>query len=410
MALAMLPGAAAGPVSQAQAAWPPVEVDLIVQQDGNMVTATISARNVGDFDIDVFNISGGVPRGARYVDSWAGSGRGFNAGVFHGNDVRWTNSGIKAGGRQGPFVYMFDTSALSAGSSADVSAAVSWTGKAPGTAVSRTLAIRDGAASAAAAPAAPAASPPAGVAAAPTLEWFGWSHFRLTSSDGLVVLINPFITNNPDASIKVEDIIKADVILAADGHGDEQGDSIALAQNTGAKLIGGGFELGSWFIQQGVPASQVIRSSPGDRHKFGGVTVRVVNSVHGSGLPRPTIENPYGGPAAGFMITLENGFTVYFAGSTAATMDMQLWGSAFKPDLAILPLNGARDPIDVAQMVRLLRIDNPNLTRVIPHHQRVQQPAGATTIVEMADAIRSMVGPAVSVVELQRGQVIALSK
>lgn len=244
----------------------------------------------------------------------------------------------------------------------------------------------------------------------PKLEWFGWSHFRITSVDGTIIHLNPFITGNPDASIKLEDITKIDIILVPNGHGDEMGDAVALALKTGARLVAGGFEMGSWFIQQGVPAAQVQRSNPGNWHRFGGITVRVVNSVHGSGLPKPTIENPYGGPAAGFFITLENGYTIYFAGSTAATMDMKLWGSAFKPDLAILPLNNDRDPVDVGQMVKLLSTDNPNLKKVIPHHHRVQPPAGATTIDQMEAAIRMLAKSPVSVIRPQRNQVMLLTK
>src|SRR3990170_8741402 len=97
-----------------------------------------------------------------------------------------------------------------------------------------------------------------------TLEWLGWSHFRITSGEGKVILINPFITGNNDSIVKLEDITRADVILVADGHGDEgANDAIPLAQKTGAKVIGGGFELGSWFIARGVPAAQVIRTNPG---------------------------------------------------------------------------------------------------------------------------------------------------
>ena len=252
---------------------------------------------------------------------------------------------------------------------------------------------------------------PAGGGNPGTLEYLGWSHFRITSGQGKVILINPFINGNPDSIVKLEDITKADVILVADGHGDEgANDAIPLAQKTGAKLIGGGFELGSWFIAKGVPAAQVIRTNPGGIQRFDGVTVRIVNSVHGSGLT-PAGNVTYGGPAAGFLVTLENGYTVYFAGSTAATMDMQLWGSAFKPDLAILPLNNDRDPVDLAQMVRLLRTDNPNLKKIIPHHNRVQPPAGATTIDEMETAINDMVGKGtVTVLRIERGTPMQLTK
>lgn len=256
----------------------------------------------------------------------------------------------------------------------------------------------------------PAPAPAQGSAG--TIEWLGWSHFRITSDKGKVILINPFITGNPDSIVKLEDITKADVILVADGHGDEgSSDAIPIAQKTGAILIGGGFELGSWFVEQGVPAAQVIRTNPGGKQVFDGVTVRIVNSVHGSGLPKPTSQNTYGGPAGGFIVTLENGYSIYFAGSTAATMDMQLWGSAFKPDLAILPLNNDRDPVDIAQMVKLLRTDNNNLKKIIPHHNRVQPPAGATTIDEMEQAINNMVGKGtVTVMRIERGKVIQLTK
>ncbi|MBI2851464.1 MAG: MBL fold metallo-hydrolase [Chloroflexi bacterium] len=252
---------------------------------------------------------------------------------------------------------------------------------------------------------------PAGGGNPGTLEYLGWSHFRLTSGNGKVILINPFINGNPDSIVKLEDITKADIILVTNGHGDEgSNDAVPLAQKTGAKLIGGGFELGSWFIAKGVPAAQVIRTNPGGIQRFDGVTVRIVNSVHGSGLT-PAGNISYGGPAAGFIITLEDGYTVYFAGSTAATMDMQLWGSAFKPDLAILPLNNDRDPVDVAQMVRLLRIDNPNLKKIIPHHNRVQPPAGATTIDQMEQAINDMVGKGtVTVLRIERGKPMQLTK
>ncbi|MDP2726730.1 MAG: hypothetical protein Q8P59_04230, partial [Dehalococcoidia bacterium] len=129
-------------VAAAQTAWPPIKVDLTIQQDGNIFTAVVWVRNEGDFDTDTLNIRGQVPKGAKYVDSWAGSGRGFNKGVFDGNDVGWANAGVKAGGRQGPFVYLFDAAALSPSAGASVAAWVSWAGKAPGNTISKAVNIQ----------------------------------------------------------------------------------------------------------------------------------------------------------------------------------------------------------------------------------------------------------------------------
>ncbi len=56
-----------------------------------------------------------------------------------------------------------------------------------------------------------------------------------------------------------------------------------------------------------------------------GSTIRVVGSVYGSGSGRDIASDLapiYGGAVAGFIITFENGWTVYFPGSSAAT---QAW-------------------------------------------------------------------------------------
>src|SRR3954462_883172 len=130
----------------------------------------------------------------------------------------------------------------------------------------------------------PAAQPAS--TGAVTMEWFGWSMFRFTSPTGKVILTNPF-TSNPDSPIKPEDIEHADLIVVADGHGDEVGSTVQIAQNTGARTFTP-FELGTWLTEQGVPMAQVTRSNPGGRFKLGDITVRMVASEHGPSLPAPS--------------------------------------------------------------------------------------------------------------------------
>ncbi len=72
-----------------------------------------------------------------------------------------------------------------------------------------------------------------------TVEYLGWSHYRLTSPSGKVVLTNPFITNNPDAAITLDEAIArgADIILVADGHGDERGNALDIVKATEARVV-----------------------------------------------------------------------------------------------------------------------------------------------------------------------------
>jgi L-ascorbate metabolism protein UlaG (beta-lactamase superfamily) len=236
--------------------------------------------------------------------------------------------------------------------------------------------------------AAPAAQPASGTV---TVEWLGWSHYRFTSPTGKVILTNPF-TSNPDSPVKPEDIQKADLIVVADGHGDEVGSTVAIANLTGATVLAPG-GLNRWLIEQGIPREQVPKTvfAPGDRYTgLSGITVRLVESEHGSELTPPTAAVPYGGVAGGYFITFENGWTVYFAGSSAATAEQGLWAQMYKPNLVILHMGADHEPIDFAQQVKLLKTENPNLKSVFPAHNRVTPGPGQTTVADVQAAIDNM--------------------
>lgn len=246
------------------------------------------------------------------------------------------------------------------------------------------------------------------------LEWLTWSFFRFTSPGGKVILTNPFITGNPDAAagVKLEEIGKADLILVPNGHGDEIGDAVAIAKATGARIVAASFELGTWFVGRGVPEAQVMRRNPGTRYTWEGIAIRVVGSVHGGGSGRDTASDRapiYGGVAGGFMITFENGYTVYFPGSSAATQDMAMWAEAYKPDAMIFLMGPTSEPLDAGMAVKLVAGKSPNLKTLIPHHQRVSPPPGAPTVAEMRSVLDSM-GIRIPISALSPGQSIELKK
>jgi L-ascorbate metabolism protein UlaG (beta-lactamase superfamily) len=251
---------------------------------------------------------------------------------------------------------------------------------------------------------------PAHAQGAVTLEWFGWSHFRLTSVNGKVILLNPFLTN-PDSTMSLDDLANVDLILPADGHGDEIGQTFEIAQKTNARVLVP-FELGTHFIARGLPMTQVVRSNPGQRLVMDGITVRLVNSVHGSGLALQdgAMSQGYSGPAVGFYITFENGWTVYFTGSSAATQDQAIWAANYKPDAMIFHMNASTDPVDVATAIKLTGTDNPNLKTLIPHHHRVQVAAGGTTIADVQGAMGQVGAPAIEITEPVRSQVYTFTK
>lgn len=213
------------------------------------------------------------------------------------------------------------------------------------------------------------------------LEWLGWQFFRLTSLRGKVILFNPALNDpratfrNRESPLNLDDISVAHLIVASSGHADDQGMTVDIAKKTGAAVVTT-FELANWMVGQGVASDKILRSQPGSRFEVDGIKVQVVNSVHGSGAPPQPGQTTavYGGPALGFIITLENGVKVYHAGSTALTQDLQLYGRLFKPHVALLPIASGMFPDDAALAAEFLRTDNPNLHSIFPQHHASSSP------------------------------------
>jgi L-ascorbate metabolism protein UlaG (beta-lactamase superfamily) len=241
------------------------------------------------------------------------------------------------------------------------------------------------------------------------VEWLGWSHYRITTPNGKVILTNPF-TANPDSPVKADEVTKADLIVVADGHGDEVGQTVQIANQTGATVLAPG-GVNQWLIEQGVPRAQVPKAffQPGDRYRgIEGVTVRSVESVHGSELTPPTAAVPYGGVAAGYIITIDPGFTIYFSGSSAAMAEQALWAQMYRPNLAILHMGADHEPVDFAMQVKLLQAENPSLKTVFPHHNRVTPPAGQTTLADVQSAVDAM-GLGIQITQPPLNQPVMLS-
>lgn len=161
------------------------------------------------------------------------------------------------------------------------------------------------------------------------VTFHGHSCFEI-EHNGTRLLIDPFITGNPQAKI-VADRLNPTYILVTHGHSDHVGDTVSIAKRTGATVIASA-ELAGWLSNQGIDAHGMALGG-GYTFPFG--HVKMVPALHGTGYEADG-QIIYLGPAAGFVLTLE-GKTIYHAGDTALFSDMKLIGR--KPlDLALLPI------------------------------------------------------------------------
>jgi L-ascorbate metabolism protein UlaG (beta-lactamase superfamily) len=161
------------------------------------------------------------------------------------------------------------------------------------------------------------------------ITYYGHSCFGVEIK-GKHLLFDPFISPNPLASDIDITKIKADYILQSHGHNDHIADTIAIAEMTGATVIGA-FEVVEWLKNHGV--EKIHPMNVGGKWLFDFGKVKCVNAIHSSTMP----DGSYGGQPMGFVIESDEG-NFYYAGDTALTYDMRLIGDYRQIDFAFLPI------------------------------------------------------------------------
>ena len=198
--------------------------------------------------------------------------------------------------------------------------------------------------------------------------WLGHATFRITSTTGKVIIIDPSIRNT-NAPVKYRDLKtlgKVDLILVTHGHGDHIADLPELAALTGASVVAQ-HELALNLVSLGlVEGSKAIAMNKGGTVSplGAGIKVHMVRAEHSSGTDTNLVKPEFlkgvrfldGGNAIGYVLELENGFRIYHSGDTDVFSDMALIQRFHKPDLALVCIGGhfTMDPERAAYAVREL--------------------------------------------------------
>jgi len=171
------------------------------------------------------------------------------------------------------------------------------------------------------------------------IQFLGISAYRISTDDGRVVMVDPFLTGNPVSPLKIADLDRVDLILVTHAAFDHLGDADVIARRTGAPVVCGG-EVKAYLIAQGVPGPQVRAVTWGLEVEIAGLRVRSVESHHWSQLTLPDGSFISGVPM-GFILRAEPNVCIYHHGDTAIFSDLKLIGDLYKPDVGMVGITNA---------------------------------------------------------------------
>ncbi|MET1123992.1 MAG: metal-dependent hydrolase [Archaeoglobaceae archaeon] len=189
------------------------------------------------------------------------------------------------------------------------------------------------------------------------VTWLGHAAFLIEGSRK--VLIDPFLSGNPMAAKKPEEV-DAEFILITHGHGDHLGDAVEIARRCKAKIVCI-HELSRFLSKTGVEA---IGMNIGGTARFEGVSFTMVPALHSADVEDEKGNIVSAGDPVGFVVSMDD-VKIYHTGDTGVFLDMQLIGELYKPDIMLLPI-GDFYTMGIDEAVKALELVKPKVA--VPMH------------------------------------------
>lgn len=165
------------------------------------------------------------------------------------------------------------------------------------------------------------------------IKFFGVAGYEVVSPDHRI-LFDPYLIGNPGAPITPEELEKPDVILVSHAVWDHMGDAFAIAERTGAPVVGAA-DVRALMMDQGLPSDQVQATIHGIKLLLNGVVIQTVEAHHWS---QATLSDGsvVPGTALGYVVDVEPGVRIYHWGDSAFFPGIATIGEFYSPTVAIL--------------------------------------------------------------------------
>lgn len=195
------------------------------------------------------------------------------------------------------------------------------------------------------------------------IQWLGQAGFRIRTAAGTTVTIDPYLSDSCNALVGFKRMIPppeamedfhTDHLLISHEHPDHLDLELYPTLKENIRIYGN-VHCKQTLEENGLDASRLQLIAIGDTLQLDDVKVEVLAADHGEMCP----------DALGFLITAD-GHTIYFAGDTAYSPALLQRALDARPEVALLPINGAFGNLDSKEAARLA--DQLGAKVLIPCH------------------------------------------
>lgn len=168
------------------------------------------------------------------------------------------------------------------------------------------------------------------------ITWLGHSAFKFEIRDS-IILVDPFIKGQAGDIIDFDEIVAGTTHIAlTHGHGNHLGDTVEIAQMTGAKVIANA-DLCLWLAaHNGLLALEPANT--GGTIGFDDFSVTFVDAKHSSSFITDDGVAHSLGQANGLMFHFREAPSILHMGDTDIFSDMALIQELHEPDIGIVPI------------------------------------------------------------------------
>ncbi|MBT9368262.1 metal-dependent hydrolase [Rhizobium sp. CSW-27] len=168
------------------------------------------------------------------------------------------------------------------------------------------------------------------------ITWLGHAAFRIETA-GAKILIDPFLSYNPSFADQDRKAVAEGIthILLTHGHGDHVGDTVALANETGAVVLANA-DLAAWLGAKGV--KKIEMGNTGGTVNLGSFTATFTQALHSSAQITEDGVSHCLGNANGLMLHFEDEPSLLHMGDTDIFTDMGLINELHQPDIGLVPI------------------------------------------------------------------------